>query len=113
MDADLFERWFVIADQDHDGMVSGSEAVEFFQRSNLGQETLFQVLLRSTFLSLPAQRSEPMPATRLLPFVHPCNVVCMHVVNLAVLYVVCQLSIASSQWSKKWMPQMCRRYGAW
>ena len=50
MDADLFERWFVIADQDHDGMVSGSEAVEFFGRSNLNQETLFQVLLYSTFL---------------------------------------------------------------
>ena len=43
MDADLFERWFVIADQDHDGMVSGSEAVEFFGRSNLSQDTLFQV----------------------------------------------------------------------
>ena len=45
MDADLFERWFAIADQDHDGVVSGSEAVEFFQRSNLSQETLFQVIL--------------------------------------------------------------------
>ena len=53
MDAELFERWFVIADQDHDGMVSGSEAVEFFGRSSLSQETLFQVLLHSTFLSLP------------------------------------------------------------
>lgn len=47
MDADLFERWFVIADQDHDGVVSGSEAVEFFGRSNLSQETLFQVLHHS------------------------------------------------------------------
>ncbi len=43
MDADLFERWFTIADQDHDCMVSGSEAVEFFGHSNLSQETLFQV----------------------------------------------------------------------
>ena len=51
MDAQLFERWFVIADQDHDGLVSGSEAVEFFTRSNLGQETLFQVLIHSTSLS--------------------------------------------------------------
>ena len=50
MDADLFERWFAIADQDHDGMVSGIEAVEFFGRSSLSQETLFQVLLHSTFL---------------------------------------------------------------
>ena len=43
MDAELFERWFAIADQDHDGVVSGAEAVEFFIRSNLTQETLFQV----------------------------------------------------------------------
>lgn len=50
MDANLFEQWFVIADQDHDGMVSGSEAVEFFTRSSLNQETLFQVLLCYTSL---------------------------------------------------------------
>ena len=43
MDADLFEKWFLIADADHDGVVSGGEAVQFFQRSNLSQETLFQV----------------------------------------------------------------------
>lgn len=42
-DADLFENWFTIADQDHDGLVTGAEAVHFFQRSNLSQETLFQV----------------------------------------------------------------------
>jgi hypothetical protein len=43
MDADLFESWFAIADTDHDGLISGAEAVNFFQRSNLSQETLFQV----------------------------------------------------------------------
>ena len=42
-DIDLFDNWFRIADRDRDGVVSGAEAVEFFQRSNLGQETLFQV----------------------------------------------------------------------
>ena len=42
-DIDLFDNWFRIADKDRDGVVSGAEAVEFFQRSNLGQETLFQV----------------------------------------------------------------------
>ena len=42
-DIDLFDNWFRIADRDRDGVVSGGEAVEFFQRSNLGQETLFQV----------------------------------------------------------------------
>lgn len=42
-DADLFENWFSIADQDHDGLLTGAEAVQFFQRSNLSQETLFQV----------------------------------------------------------------------
>ena len=66
MDADLFERWFVIADQDHDGMVSGSEAVEFFGRSNLGQETLFQVLLLSPPMSLPIQFSMHLLPKRLL-----------------------------------------------
>ena len=60
MDADLFERWFVIADQDHDGMVSGSEAVEFFGRSNLGQETLFQVLVFSPPMTVPKQWSIQM-----------------------------------------------------
>ena len=48
MDAELFERWFAIADQDHDGVVSGAEAVEFFVRSTLSQETLFQVPPYST-----------------------------------------------------------------
>ncbi|CAL8470940.1 g10482 [Coccomyxa elongata] len=42
-DADLFDNWFSIADQDHDGVLTGAEAVHFFQRSNLSQETLFQV----------------------------------------------------------------------
>ena len=43
MDAELFNDWFHLADLDHNGVVSGQEAVEFFQRSNLSQDTLFQV----------------------------------------------------------------------
>ena len=47
MAADLFDSWFRIADKDRDGLISGAEAVEFFQRSNLSQDTLFKVLLGS------------------------------------------------------------------
>lgn len=43
-DIDLFDNWFRVADKDRDGLVSGAEAVEFFQRSKLPQPTLFQVL---------------------------------------------------------------------
>ncbi|KAK9849935.1 hypothetical protein WJX84_005820 [Apatococcus fuscideae] len=43
MDADLFDEWFRIADRDRDGKVSGGEAVEFFQKSGLSKETLFEV----------------------------------------------------------------------
>ncbi|KAK9844100.1 hypothetical protein WJX81_004424 [Elliptochloris bilobata] len=43
MDVDLFNEWFRIADTDHDNLVSGAEAVTFFQRSGLTQDTLFQV----------------------------------------------------------------------
>lgn len=43
-DIDLFDQWFRIADKDRNGLISGQEAVEFFQRSNLPQDTLFQVL---------------------------------------------------------------------
>lgn len=42
-DIDLFDNWFRVADKDRDGVVSGGEAVEFFQRSKLPQSTLFQV----------------------------------------------------------------------
>ena len=43
-DIDLFDNWFRVADKDRDGVVSGMEAVEFFQRSQLPQATLFKVL---------------------------------------------------------------------
>ena len=43
MDADLFDGWFRVADRDRDGKVSGAEAVDFFQRSGLSQDTLFKV----------------------------------------------------------------------
>ena len=42
MDADLFDSWFRLADRDRDGRISGSEAVDFFQRANLPQDTLFK-----------------------------------------------------------------------
>lgn len=45
MDADLFDSWFRLADKDRDNRISGAEAVEFFQRANLPQETLFKVLV--------------------------------------------------------------------
>lgn len=45
--SDLFDQWFRIADADRDGRVSGPEAVTFFQRSRLPQETLFKVLVPS------------------------------------------------------------------
>lgn len=40
---DLLDSWFRIADRDGDGRVHGGEAVDFFQRSGLGKEPLFQV----------------------------------------------------------------------
>lgn len=43
-DIDLFDNWFRVADKDRDGVISGMEAVEFFQRSQLPQATLFKVL---------------------------------------------------------------------
>ncbi|KAL3162274.1 hypothetical protein ABBQ32_009966 [Trebouxia sp. C0010 RCD-2024] len=42
-DIDLFDNWFRVADKDRDGVISGGEAVEFFQRSQLPQATLFKV----------------------------------------------------------------------
>lgn len=47
MDADLFDSWFRLADRDRDGRVSGGEAVDFFQRANLNQDTLFKVCIQS------------------------------------------------------------------
>ncbi len=40
---DLLDSWFRIADRDGDGRVHGGEAVDFFQRSGLSKEPLFQV----------------------------------------------------------------------
>ena len=48
-DIDLFDNWFRVADKDRDGVVSGGEAVEFFQRSQLPQATLFKVLLPRSY----------------------------------------------------------------
>lgn len=42
--SDLFDQWFRIADTDRDGRISGQEAVVFFQRSRLPQDTLFKVV---------------------------------------------------------------------
>ena len=44
-EVDLLDSWFRIADRDGDGRVAGGEAVEFFQRSGLGKEPLFQVMM--------------------------------------------------------------------
>ena len=52
-DIDLFDNWFRVADKDRDGVISGMEAVEFFQRSQLPQGTLFKVIAETIF---------PMPA---------------------------------------------------
>jgi hypothetical protein len=40
---DLLDSWFRIADRDGDGRIHGGEAVDFFQRSGLGKDPLFQV----------------------------------------------------------------------
>lgn len=50
MDVDLFNDWFRVADQDRDGLVSGAEAVGFFQRSGLTQDTLFQVCCYTSYI---------------------------------------------------------------
>ena len=63
MDAELFNDWFHLADLDHNGVISGAEAVEFFQRSALSQDTLFQV----PYLSQTAQ------LCRLQSFPHTCS----------------------------------------
>ena len=43
---DLLDSWFRIADRDGDGRIHGGEAVDFFQRSGLGKDPLFQVRTR-------------------------------------------------------------------
>eukprot|EP00894_Picocystis_sp_ML_P004296 jgi/Pico_ML_1/54813/g675.t2 len=35
-----YDKWFQMADQDYDGLVSGAEAVAFFQKSGLDQSVL-------------------------------------------------------------------------
>lgn len=40
---DLLDSWFRIADRDGDGLVGGAEAVDFFQRSGLPKDPLFEI----------------------------------------------------------------------
>lgn len=42
---DLFDAYFLRADLDHDGRISGTEAVSFFQGSGLPKQVLAQVIL--------------------------------------------------------------------
>lgn len=42
-DGEIFDNWFHLADKNRDGLVSGEEAREFFQRAQLSKETLFEV----------------------------------------------------------------------
>jgi len=42
-DQDLFDAWFRFADADRDNVIGGADAVAFFSRSGLPQETLFKV----------------------------------------------------------------------
>eukprot|EP00192_Tetraselmis_astigmatica_P011082 CAMPEP_0117650368 /NCGR_PEP_ID=MMETSP0804-20121206/1501_1 /TAXON_ID=1074897 /ORGANISM="Tetraselmis astigmatica, Strain CCMP880" /LENGTH=369 /DNA_ID=CAMNT_0005456233 /DNA_START=6 /DNA_END=1112 /DNA_ORIENTATION=- len=39
----LYDKWFRLADEDHDGKVGGAEAVKFFQKSSLPQPSLAQI----------------------------------------------------------------------
>jgi hypothetical protein len=41
----LYNSWFDLADVDRDGVLSGQEAVQFFLRSDLPQQTLKRVRL--------------------------------------------------------------------
>lgn len=43
-DQDLFDAWFRFADADGDNVIGGADAVAFFSRSGLPQETLFKVM---------------------------------------------------------------------
>lgn len=47
--ADLFDVYFRRADLDHDGRISGAEAVTFFQCFGLSKPVLAQVLSLSLF----------------------------------------------------------------
>ncbi len=44
LDSSLVSQLFRVADEDHDGAVGGAEAVKFFSRAGLPQETLVQVI---------------------------------------------------------------------
>ena len=43
----LYNSWFDLADVDRDGALSGQEAVQFFLRSDLPQQTLKRVRARA------------------------------------------------------------------
>lgn len=45
-DQELFDSWFRFADADRDNVIGGADAVSFFSRSGLPQETLFKVSTR-------------------------------------------------------------------
>jgi len=45
-DQELFDAWFRFADADRDNVIGGADAVSFFSRSGLPQETLFKVKRR-------------------------------------------------------------------
>mmetsp|Transcript_17926 Transcript_17926/g.38464 ORF Transcript_17926/g.38464 Transcript_17926/m.38464 type:complete len:626 (+) Transcript_17926:389-2266(+) len=39
----IYDRWFQLADSDHDGRVTGKDAVAFFERSGLSREVLAKI----------------------------------------------------------------------
>jgi hypothetical protein len=47
--AEVFEAFFRNADVDHDGRISGVEAINFFRAADLPQPTLAKVRHRSKF----------------------------------------------------------------
>lgn len=51
-EADTLERWFAIADANHDGRIEGAEAISFFQKSGLPRETLKEVTMLAEMLFL-------------------------------------------------------------
>lgn len=56
-EADTLERWFAIADANHDGRIEGAEAISFFQKSGLPRETLKEVtMLADTLFVEPLRR---------------------------------------------------------
>lgn len=48
--ADQFDAYFRAADLNHDGKITGDEAVAFFKGSNLPQQVLAQVPIRCNFV---------------------------------------------------------------